>query len=436
MYEPSLTLASPSNAFISSDEALWTNGPKETIEFFDYTFEDHFGDRPLPVYMPRALILDYIIGRCTKKCPDFFTKYCRFNTSVVSVKYLEEKDKFQVLSVHVLTGKESCDLYDKCIWAAGENGRPRMPVPIVKAFQAGGFRGRVIHSTDTADFEHDCKGKRVLLIGGNFSAEDLALMAIKVGAEKVYISTRQSDNGDGDADESAAVLWSTAWPFGKVEILENQIPVRVTENGTCIQFQEVEWKFPNKYEHINGQVSTELRDIDTVIFCTGYLPNVDMLEEPLREAIKRDPTLQLSVPDDWNMTTHPLTKYIGDVKPNDVRWYNTPVKFPNMYCGMLIDNPSMMFLVSDWYDNPLCGADVGAFFLVRVLAGQVIIPPREEMWMRNTMDAVHGMQNHAFRYRMDKAYHDAYNVAFAEASPKVRKAMKKAGTTQLLRMHE
>ena len=30
-------------------EALWTNGPKEAMEFFDYTFDDHFGCT-LPVY--------------------------------------------------------------------------------------------------------------------------------------------------------------------------------------------------------------------------------------------------------------------------------------------------------------------------------------------------------------------------------------------------
>jgi len=36
-----------------TDEALWTNGPKEAIEFFDYyLFDEHF-DCPLPVYMPR-----------------------------------------------------------------------------------------------------------------------------------------------------------------------------------------------------------------------------------------------------------------------------------------------------------------------------------------------------------------------------------------------
>lgn len=98
----------------------------------------------------------------------------QFHTSVDKVKYLEEQDKFRVTTRNVLTGAERTENYDKCIWAGGENGRPSMPGPLMEIFK--GFSGRLIHSSDTADFENDCKGKRVLLVGGSYSAEDLALM--------------------------------------------------------------------------------------------------------------------------------------------------------------------------------------------------------------------------------------------------------------------
>lgn len=404
------------------DEALWTNGPKDSIEFFDYTFQDHFGDKALPVYMPRAPILEYITARCTRTCPDFLEKYIKFHTSVVNVKYVEDESKFQVVTRNVLTGEIVTEKYDKCIWSAGENGRPLMPASLVKIFKEGGFKGRIIHSSDTADFESDCKGKRILLIGGSYSAEDLALMAIKVGAEKVYISTRQAASAEDDGD---AVSWMGAWPFGKAEILEEQIPVRVTENGNCIQLEKVEWEFPNRYESESDEVSTELRDIDTVIFCTGYVPNVEMLDEPLRQAAKRDPNLQLEVPEDWKMTENPLTEYLGDVKPNDVRWYNSHVTHPKIYRGVTIDNLSMMFILSD-VSSPLCGIDVAAWLLVKFVTGQREIPSREEMWKQNAADAIHEMQSPVVRYRMDKAYYDAYENAVEEASPEDRKAMKQA----------
>ena len=44
---------------------LWSNGPKEGLEFADYTFEEHFG-RNIGSYPPRAVLWDYIKGRVEK----------------------------------------------------------------------------------------------------------------------------------------------------------------------------------------------------------------------------------------------------------------------------------------------------------------------------------------------------------------------------------
>ena len=40
---------------------LWSNGPKECLEFPDYTFEEHF-KKPVPSYPPREAIYDYLKG--------------------------------------------------------------------------------------------------------------------------------------------------------------------------------------------------------------------------------------------------------------------------------------------------------------------------------------------------------------------------------------
>ena len=44
---------------------LWSNGPKECLEFADYTFEEHFG-KLIASYPPRAVLWDYIKGRVEK----------------------------------------------------------------------------------------------------------------------------------------------------------------------------------------------------------------------------------------------------------------------------------------------------------------------------------------------------------------------------------
>ena len=40
---------------------LWSNGPKECLEFADYSFDEHFGEA-IPSYPPREVLKDYIMG--------------------------------------------------------------------------------------------------------------------------------------------------------------------------------------------------------------------------------------------------------------------------------------------------------------------------------------------------------------------------------------
>ena len=40
---------------------LWSNGPKECLEFPDYTFEEHFG-KAIPSFPPREVLFDYLQG--------------------------------------------------------------------------------------------------------------------------------------------------------------------------------------------------------------------------------------------------------------------------------------------------------------------------------------------------------------------------------------
>ncbi|XP_033731572.1 dimethylaniline monooxygenase [N-oxide-forming] 1-like, partial [Pecten maximus] len=40
---------------------LWSNGPKECLEYPDYTFEDHFG-KVIPSFPPRTVLFDYLQG--------------------------------------------------------------------------------------------------------------------------------------------------------------------------------------------------------------------------------------------------------------------------------------------------------------------------------------------------------------------------------------
>ena len=40
---------------------LWSNGPKEGLEYPDFSFDEHFG-KPIPSFPPREAIYDYLKG--------------------------------------------------------------------------------------------------------------------------------------------------------------------------------------------------------------------------------------------------------------------------------------------------------------------------------------------------------------------------------------
>src|ERR687893_2588469 len=65
---------------------LWSNGPKECLEFADYTFDDHFNG-PIPSFPPREVLFDYITGRAEKSA---VRNHIRFSTPVRYVEYSNE----------------------------------------------------------------------------------------------------------------------------------------------------------------------------------------------------------------------------------------------------------------------------------------------------------------------------------------------------------
>ena len=90
------------NVHCSMYRYLWSNGPKEALEFADYSFEEHFG-RPIPSYPPRAVLHDYIMGRVEKSG---VRPYVRFNTPARWVQYDEATAKFTVRVKDLAPGSE------------------------------------------------------------------------------------------------------------------------------------------------------------------------------------------------------------------------------------------------------------------------------------------------------------------------------------------
>ena len=163
---------------------LWSNGPKECLEFPQYTFEDHFG-KAIPSFPPREVLFDYLQGRWRQ---EDVRKLIKFRTVVRDVEYNKEKDTFSVCVKDLAEDKVmEPEEFDYVIVATGHFSVPHVPdFPGIERFP-----GRVLHAHDFRD-ANEFSGKTLLLIGSSYSAEDIALQCIKYGASKVIITWRRN----------------------------------------------------------------------------------------------------------------------------------------------------------------------------------------------------------------------------------------------------
>lgn len=217
---------------------LWSNGPKECLEFADYTFDEHFG-QPIPSFPPREVLYDYITGRARK---ENLERYVCFNTAVRYVEYGEATQTFRVRVKDLVADQERTEEFDYVIVATGHFSVPNMP-----AFQGiDRFPGRILHSHDFRE-AREFTGKDVLVVGSSYSAEDIALQSHKYGARSVTISYRTAPMGFD-------------WPEGMTEV-----PLLTHLEDKVAHFQDGTSKA-----------------VDAIVLCVGYQHYFPFLEDSLR----------------------------------------------------------------------------------------------------------------------------------------------------------
>ena len=393
--------AEPGGVWRSADEegstnmydGLWINGPKEAMEFFDYTFDAHFGS-PKPVYLPRRQILDYMIQRVTSIDESIF-RQVRFSTAVTSVAYNTQNEQFEIISEMKGSLAEAYDTFDRCIWAGGMYSELKIPKGIQDMLVRENFTGTVLHSTQVTNFDSTVNGKRVLFIGDSLSAEDLALQALKLGAEKIYMSSR---SGEGQSTDMGG------WPGNKVQILKKSLPYHVNEDGSGLYFHQVEWDDDmGEYKRKEGSEITEIRNISAVVFCTGYDTNLDYLAPDLKPAFldSNQEEVKLSVPEGWISKPNSLSDDVGSVTPSQ-ELDSSEYFMGGLYDNLLISNPKMMFIIaSNFY---ILEADVAAWVALAYISGHIEIPSKIEMERRNLNEHLSYMNFPYLRNNMDPNY--------------------------------
>ncbi|XP_055337790.1 senecionine N-oxygenase-like [Paramacrobiotus metropolitanus] len=158
------------------------------------------------------------------------------------VEFDDKSDKFTVTVKDLQSDIVHTEQFDWVVVATGHFSIPNYPeFPGMDSFP-----GRVVHSHDfrnAADFA----GKRVLIIGRSYSAEDIAIQCFKYSCQSVTISYRSRPFG-------------FKWPDG------------ITEKPLLRELRDATAYF------VDGSSA----DVDAIIMCTGYQHHFPFLSDHLR----------------------------------------------------------------------------------------------------------------------------------------------------------
>ena len=217
---------------------LWSNGPKECLEFADYSFEEHFG-KPVASFPPREVLYDYILGRADRSG---IRDKIRFNQTVRRVGRSADGSGFTVTAHDQANDTDSSEDFDHVIVASGHFSTPNMPH--YPGYET--FGGTLLHAHDFRDAVQFAD-RDVLVIGSSYSAEDIASQLWKYGTRSVICSSRSGPMGFD-------------WPEGITER-----PILTHVEGRTVHFAD-------------GSTT----DVDAIISCTGYLHHFPFIDDDLR----------------------------------------------------------------------------------------------------------------------------------------------------------
>ena len=214
---------------------LWSNGPKECLEFADYPFDEHF-KQPIPSFPPREVLYNYILGRSKKAN---VKKYIKFNTTVKQTTF--NGSQFEITTLNKKDNTVSTNNFDYLVVASGH-----FSVPYIPEYDGmKSFPGRILHGHDFRDAE-EFRNKDVVVLGSSYSAEDIALQCYKYGAKSVTIGYRHNPMG-------------FKWPDGMKEV--------------------------HYLDRLEGNKATfkdgHEQNADAIILCSGYLHHFPYLDDTL-----------------------------------------------------------------------------------------------------------------------------------------------------------
>ncbi|NXG69094.1 FMO1 monooxygenase, partial [Baryphthengus martii] len=279
-----------------------SNTSKEMSAFSDFPYPEDF-----PVFLPNALLLDYL--RCYTEHFGL-REHIKFGTTVVSIRKRPDfATTGQWVVVTEVDGKQTLHIFDAVMVCSGNFSEPSLPLhcfPGIEKFQGQYFHSRQYKHPDVF------QSKRVLVVGMGNSGVDIAVEASRVAA-KVTISTsrgawvlsRVFDHGYPwdvvlNTRLNSLIRNSLPGPISRA-LINYKVNQRFNHENYGLQ-PEKRYFLPVLNDDLPSYILTgritikpgvkELKDnsvvfhncpeeepIDIIVFCTGYNVSFPFLEE-------------------------------------------------------------------------------------------------------------------------------------------------------------
>ncbi|KAI1452700.1 FAD/NAD(P)-binding domain-containing protein [Annulohypoxylon moriforme] len=252
---------------------LNTNIPHTIMKYSDLSFRDG-----CEIFPRREDVQAYLVQYAKD-----VRHRIRFSTQVTDIslqeknvhKPWEERDQWDVSTTDLVTGEKSRDVYDAVVVASGHYSTPYIPDGIadIKAFHEA-HPGVISHSKLYRNAE-SYRGKKVVVVGTGASGLDIAAQIRRVSQSPLIVSARE-----GVTEETLEHFG--AGKFAQVGQIKRFL---VEERGVEFYPLEDEEKKGSDAAETEGKEGPAVieKDVDAVLFCTGYLftfPFLTTLADP------------------------------------------------------------------------------------------------------------------------------------------------------------
>jgi cation diffusion facilitator CzcD-associated flavoprotein CzcO len=315
---------------------LDANVPKDLMAYNNSPFP-----KDVPLFPTHDQILKYI-ENYSQEIKDSV----QFDTEVVHVE--PKEDKWSVTSKDLNTGEQITDTYDAVCIATGSYDHPFIPDVEGLSEWHKKHPGSVLHAK-TYDHPLQFKDKRnILVVGNSASGGDIAYQ-LATNLKKVIYKSIRSENH---------------MPAAQSDLIKD-VPDLA--------------RFDGETRTIYFKDGSSLTDVDTVLFCTGYLKSIPFLKDP------------------------PI---ITDGR-----------KVHNMYNHLIYShNPTLAVIGLPRFVLPTRLSESQGCWLARVWAGEISLPSIQEM--ENYCDSLEGAEraHHDLMYPKDVEYSNMLNSQAREAT--------------------